>query len=85
MSPSRHPSRCPLDPEIERIRNKHPILASTGCTKEFCQSGRMTHTDEPRGTCMPEALPPYECPNLGRETHPWNTIYFPPFLNLKGY
>ena len=39
-----------LNPELERIRNKHTILASTGCTRDFCQSGRMTHTDEPRGT-----------------------------------
>lgn len=38
-----------LNPELERIRNKHTILASTGCSREFCQSGRMTHTDEPRG------------------------------------
>ena len=39
-----------LEPEFERIRNKHPVLASTGCTRDFCQSGRMIHTDEPRGT-----------------------------------
>lgn len=38
-----------LNPELERIRNKHTTLASTGCTRDFCQSGRMTHTDEPRG------------------------------------
>ena len=39
-----------LNPELERIRTKHTILASTGCTRDFCQSGRMMHTDEPRGT-----------------------------------
>lgn len=38
-----------LNLELERIRRKHTILASTGCTRDFCQSGRMIHTDEPRG------------------------------------
>jgi nitric oxide synthase oxygenase domain/subunit len=34
--------------EFERIRNAHRTLAPTGCTKDFCQSGRMTHINEPR-------------------------------------
>ena len=37
-----------LAPELQRIREDHPILASTGCTKDFCQSGRLIHYDEPR-------------------------------------
>ena len=42
-------STCPLGAsEHQRIREKHRTLASTGCTKEFCQAGRAVHTDEPR-------------------------------------
>ena len=41
--------RCPIsDPQYERIRANHTSLASTGCTKDFCQAGRAVHTDEPR-------------------------------------
>lgn len=57
-----------LEPELERIRSKHAVLASTGCTKDFCQSGRMVHTDEPRGTYILEVWTPYDCQRLGRKT-----------------
>ena len=46
-----------LEPELERIRSKHAVLASTGCTRDFCQSGRMVRTDEPRGTYILEGWP----------------------------
>lgn len=40
---------CPFATrEFERIKENHSTLASTGCTREFCQSGRIIHTDEPR-------------------------------------
>ncbi|RCI09068.1 hypothetical protein L249_5101 [Ophiocordyceps polyrhachis-furcata BCC 54312] len=34
--------------EFKRIQCRYPILSSTGCTRSFCQSGRMVHTDETR-------------------------------------
>jgi nitric oxide synthase oxygenase domain/subunit len=34
--------------EVERIRTAHRTLAPTGCTPDFCQSGRMTRINEPR-------------------------------------
>ncbi|KIV99280.1 uncharacterized protein PV09_09048 [Verruconis gallopava] len=34
--------------EFERIRQAHRTLAPTGCTPQFCQSGRMTRTNETR-------------------------------------
>ncbi len=34
--------------EFSAIRTQYPLLSSTGCTTNFCQSGRMTHTDEDR-------------------------------------
>ena len=40
--------RCPVIKEFEQARAHHPVLASTGCTKQFCQAGRALHTDEPR-------------------------------------
>ncbi|KAL8898175.1 MAG: hypothetical protein Q9207_006841 [Kuettlingeria erythrocarpa] len=40
--------KCPLAKEFQQARDHHPILASTGCTKDFCQAGRALHTDEPR-------------------------------------
>ncbi|KAF2433829.1 hypothetical protein EJ08DRAFT_583262 [Tothia fuscella] len=42
------PILAPPTAELQRIRQQCPILVSTGCTPEFCQSGRMLHTDEPR-------------------------------------
>ncbi|KAF9465429.1 nitric oxide synthase [Collybia nuda] len=40
---------CPFATrEFERIKENHSTLASTGCTRDFCQSGRIIHTDEPR-------------------------------------
>lgn len=34
--------------EFRRIEKHYPQLSSTGCTRSFCQSGRMVHTDEQR-------------------------------------
>ena len=40
---------CPfINVEHQRIKEKHRTLASTGCSKNFCQAGRAIHTDEPR-------------------------------------
>ena len=40
---------CPFATvEQQRIKEQHRVLASTGCTKDFCQAGRAVHTDEPR-------------------------------------
>ncbi|KAL8798681.1 MAG: hypothetical protein Q9182_006467 [Xanthomendoza sp. 2 TL-2023] len=41
-------ARCPVTKEFQQARDRHPILASTGCTSDFCQAGRAVHTDEPR-------------------------------------
>ncbi len=30
-----------LSPELKGIRDKYTTLASTGCTTEFCQAGRL--------------------------------------------
>ncbi|KAI4240958.1 MAG: hypothetical protein L6R40_004838 [Gallowayella cf. fulva] len=40
--------RCPVGKEFQQARASHPVLASTGCTRNFCQAGRAVHTDEPR-------------------------------------
>lgn len=49
--------RCPLtgmniyteaQKEFARIRTAHRTLAPTGCTPDFCQSGRMVRINEPR-------------------------------------
>ncbi|KAL8721253.1 MAG: hypothetical protein Q9225_002030 [Loekoesia sp. 1 TL-2023] len=42
------PSSCPVASEFGKAQAHHPVLASTGCTKEFCQAGRAVHSDEPR-------------------------------------
>ena len=43
------PEGCPTgNAELELIRRTHRNLASTGCTKDFCQAGKAIHTDEPR-------------------------------------
>lgn len=34
--------------EFQTIVEKNPVLASTGCTPQFCQAGRLIHSDEPR-------------------------------------
>ncbi|KAL9005188.1 MAG: hypothetical protein Q9188_002024 [Gyalolechia gomerana] len=39
---------CPVTQEFRQAKAHHPVLASTGCTKEFCQAGRAVHIDEPR-------------------------------------
>ncbi|KAL8822008.1 MAG: hypothetical protein Q9191_007199 [Dirinaria sp. TL-2023a] len=40
--------RCPVAKEFQKVQDHHSILASTGCTRQFCQAGRAVHTDEPR-------------------------------------
>ena len=43
------PPNCPqLSKEFQHVRSSNKTLASTGCTREFCQAGRAIHTDEPR-------------------------------------
>ena len=37
-----------MNAEHQRIKERHRTLASTGCSKDFCQAGRAIHTDEPR-------------------------------------
>ena len=37
-----------LTPEFQSIQAQYKTLTSTGCTAQFCQAGRMLHTDEPR-------------------------------------
>lgn len=34
--------------EFQTIIKNNPVLASTGCTPQFCQAGRLIHSDEPR-------------------------------------
>ncbi|OIW33174.1 hypothetical protein CONLIGDRAFT_666516 [Coniochaeta ligniaria NRRL 30616] len=34
--------------EFDRIKEHYPRLATTSCTTEFCQSGRLIHTTEPK-------------------------------------
>ncbi|QDS69801.1 hypothetical protein FKW77_010440 [Venturia effusa] len=34
--------------EFDLIRQSYPILATTSCSANFCQAGRMIHTSEPR-------------------------------------
>ncbi|KAH0545408.1 hypothetical protein FGG08_000549 [Glutinoglossum americanum] len=48
-------SHSPEDPiaakpieEFANILQNNKVLASTGCTPQFCQAGRATHIDEPR-------------------------------------
>lgn len=41
--------KCPvLAPDYKLIKESHGTLASTGCTKDFCEAGRAIHTDELR-------------------------------------
>lgn len=40
--------QCPMAKEFQQARKSCPVLASTGCSKDFCQAGRAVHTDEPR-------------------------------------
>ncbi|KAL8746468.1 MAG: hypothetical protein Q9184_007744, partial [Pyrenodesmia sp. 2 TL-2023] len=42
------PSRCPVAKDFQQARAHHPVLASTGCTRDFCQAGRAVHTGEAR-------------------------------------
>ena len=45
---ARNALRCPVANEFRQAHQHHSTLASTGCTKKFCQAGRAVHTDEPR-------------------------------------
>lgn len=47
-NPHSTPNRPPAQDEFARVTKAYPALASTGCTAQFCQSGRMKHTDEER-------------------------------------
>ncbi|KAF9465476.1 nitric oxide synthase [Collybia nuda] len=41
--------KCPAySSDYNLIKERYSTLASTGCTAEFCQSGRVIHSDEPR-------------------------------------
>ncbi|KAF9873654.1 nitric oxide synthase [Colletotrichum karsti] len=42
------PRPISVEQEFANIREQYPSLSSTGCTTNFCQSGRMTHLDEER-------------------------------------
>ncbi|KAK2016650.1 nitric oxide synthase [Colletotrichum eremochloae] len=46
--PAVPPRQISVEQEFANIRSRYPSLSSTGCTARFCQSGRMTHTDEER-------------------------------------
>jgi hypothetical protein len=37
-----------LSGECKKILQSNIVLTPTGCTAEFCQAGRMIHSDEPR-------------------------------------
>jgi nitric oxide synthase oxygenase domain/subunit len=61
--------------EFERIRKAHRTLAPTGCTPEFCQSGRATHINEPRvGRDRPLAEIQQEAVDFLRECRDCNVI-----------
>jgi nitric oxide synthase oxygenase domain/subunit len=61
--------------EFERIRKAHRTLAPTGCTPEFCQSGRATHINEPRvGRDRPLAEVQQEAIDFLRECRDYNVI-----------
>jgi hypothetical protein len=62
---------CPFATrEFERIKENHSTLASTGCTREFCQSGRIIHTDEPRvGENRPIESLEHDAEGFLRELH----------------
>lgn len=54
--------RCPFqkpEQEFDLIRKSYPVLATTSCSTNFCQSGRMFPTTEPRAgqdRAYPEVL-----------------------------
>lgn len=61
--------------EFELIRKAHRTLAPTGCTPEFCQSGRATHINEPRvGRDRPLAEVQQEAIDFLRECRDCNVI-----------
>lgn len=65
------PGKCPVsNPEFELIQHNHSTLVSTGCTRDFCQSGRVIHTDEPRiGENRPLAVVEREAEDFLRDLH----------------
>lgn len=65
------PGNCPAsNPEFELIKHNHSTLVSTGCTRDFCQSGRVIHTDEPRiGENCPLAVVEREAEDFLRDLH----------------
>ena len=61
--------------EFARIRNAHRTLAPTGCTPDFCQSGRMTRINEPRvGRDRPIAEVQQEAVDFLNECRDYNVI-----------
>ncbi|GHP15259.1 nitric oxide synthase-like protein [Collybia sordida] len=63
-------NKCPVTSEFELIKQTHSTLTSTGCTRDFCQSGRVIHTDEPRiGENRPIAMVEEEAQNFLRDLH----------------
>jgi nitric oxide synthase oxygenase domain/subunit len=61
--------------ELELIRSAHRTLAPTGCTPDFCQSGRMTRINEPRvGRDRPLAEIQQEAVDFLKECHDYGVI-----------
>ena len=61
--------------ECDRIRSAHRTLAPTGCTPDFCQSGRMTRINEPRvGRDRPLAEVQQEAVEFLKECRDYNVI-----------
>ena len=61
--------------EFDRIRKAHRTMAPTGCTPQFCQSGRMTRINEPRvGRDRPLAEIQVEAVDFLRECRDHNVI-----------
>lgn len=76
-------SRCPMGLDIykparvefELIRSTHRTLAPTGCTADFCQSGRATKILEPRvGRDRPSSEIKTEAEDFLRECHDMGII-----------
>ncbi|KAL8951351.1 MAG: hypothetical protein Q9222_002670 [Ikaeria aurantiellina] len=61
--------------EYDGIRSAHRTLAPTGCTPDFCQSGRMTRINQPRvGRDRPLAEVQQEAVDFLRECRGYNII-----------
>lgn len=70
--------------EFARIRTAHRTLAPTGCTPDFCQSGRMTRINEPRvGRDRPLAEVQQEAVDFLKECRDHNVIGSDKALNER--